>query len=172
MNKDLCYSIIKHIFSNFGIIPSSFINWDKTQSLLDKRFVLPEKLSFVEIDNNSKEKIIDHNIYGCQMITANKKNITLLLGECDDGEYALLIQLEGSPAYGLYFEKNNSPLITTSINNDNWIVCNTFLQATLLAAVEQTRDLVVSWKLCQNYQPQHKLLLSFIEFYNNYYMEN
>src|SRR5574339_296325 len=101
MNPHLRAEIVRHVFSNFGIIPSDFVNKEKTRSLMSKDYLLPETLSFEDEDG-----IISSNkIWGCQL-SADVQEIKILAGDCtmdpDSPEFCMLIQLKNAPAYGLY----------------------------------------------------------------------
>lgn len=179
MNSKLTEQIVFHILANLGVLPSDFVNQDVTKSLLDKSHVLSEKVSF-EIDN----KVIRNNIYGCQVMVADSKELRLLLADCtqekDFLEYALLVQLKDAPAFGVYMvytkkaEEKVDPevMIAVSTDKDNWMPCSTYLQATFLAGMEQIRDLGFGWTKAQNYSELHKQLLSFIKFHQNIYWED
>jgi hypothetical protein len=42
MNQYLTIEIVKHILSNFGILPASHVDLSKSKSLKDKEFLLAE----------------------------------------------------------------------------------------------------------------------------------
>ena len=166
--------IIKHIFANLFIFPSVFVDVNKTKSLMTKEFLLNEKIHY--------ENDIKNNIWGCQVLIENSE-MKVLLGDCSQDinvpEYCLLVQLKDAPAYGLYiiYDKNNvgvdpDPLISCSLSSDKesaWIDCNTYLQATFLAGMEQIKDYKLTWNKCSNYLQQYELMLSFIKHYNSFY---
>lgn len=169
MNKILTAEIIKHIFSGLAIIESSFVNMNKTKSLMSKDFLLKETLSFEE-DN----MIISNNIWGCQLLI-DKKEIKMLLGNCSQDknypEYCLLVQLKDSPSYALYFIEEDplQSLIACSVDGNKWMQCSTYLQATFLAGMENVKDIALSWDRCTNYNSQYQSLQSFIKYYNLVY---
>lgn len=177
MNKKLTEQIVYHIFSNLGILPSTFINLDGTKSLIDKQFLLPEKLKF-EIEN---EEIIQKNIYGCQISITDSKEFKMLLADCTQEknlpEYALLVQLKDSPTFALYLVFNQlvddppetEAMIAVSPDFKHWMPCSPYLQATFLAGMEQLRDLGFGWNKCLDYQDQYQQLLSFIKFHSKFY---
>jgi hypothetical protein len=179
MNSKLTEQIVFHILANLGVLPSDFVNQDITKSLIDTSHMLPEKVSF-EIDG----KVIRNNIYGCQVMVADSKELRLMLADCtqekDFPEYALLVQLKDAPAFGVYMiytkksEEKVDPevMIAVSTDKDNWMPCSIYLQATFLAGMEQIRDLGFGWTKAANYSEQHKQLLSFIKFHQNIYWED
>jgi hypothetical protein len=172
MNVKLQNNIVEHIFSSFAIFPSTYINLNKSGSLKHPNYLLPEKIVFEE-----KNKIISNKVWGCQLTVSHQK-IKVMLGNCsiDESEdhyreYALLVKPEGLPAYGLYvvwdkYElKTIETVLACSVDDESWMECNTYLQATFLAAMEQTRDLGMSWApISFDSKEMHKILLSFIEF--------
>jgi hypothetical protein len=171
MNIILQKHIIIHIFSNFMIIPSDFVN-QKSPSLMDKKFLLNEKLSF-ELEDGS---ILKNKIWGCQF-SADEQELNVLLGDCsldiNSPEYCLIIQLKNCPAYGLYLtfndlnSNNNETLIACSLNQKDWMNCNTFLQSTFLTGMEQIKELGLDWHKISNYKQQYEMMLSFINHYEN-----
>lgn len=175
MNKSLREEIVKHVFSNFAIIPSRFVNLDKSKSLASKEFLLPEKIPFVDADGS----VTSNKVWGCQ-ISAELQEIKILLGECtqdkDYPEYALLIFMKNAPSYGVYLvtsttndEIDGEALIAVTMNSKDWLECRTYLQATFLAGMEQIRDVGLSWNKCTNYKDQYETLLSFIKFHTTVY---
>ena len=177
MNFSLMEEIIRHIFSNLAVVPNSTINLDKTTSIRAKEFILPEILIFTDED----EKEIKNCIWGCSLSTnQNPEGLTILLGDCtqyaDIPEYCVVVQLKNAPIYGLYLVYNDlrdgclsDPLIAVSINNKDWMPCDTYLQATFLAGMEQIRNLNFNLNKCIDYKNQHEMMLSFIRFYSLFY---
>jgi len=174
MNIKLTEQIVHHILSNLGVLPSEFVDVEATRSIVDKAFTLPEKIVF----EGQKEK---RNIYGCQVSVADSKELRLLLADCTQDkefpEFALLVQLKDSPAFGLYMihgrgKVDPEVLIAVSTDKEAWMPCNTYLQATFLAGMEQIRDLGFGWTKTTNYAEQHLQLLSFIKFHHGYYGED
>lgn len=167
MNKVLLEEIVRHVFSNFAVIPSHYVNLDKSKSLARQEYLLQDKLSF-ELDN----QVIRRNIWGCQ-ISADPQEFKVLLGDCSQEkgvlEFAMIAQLKGAPFYGLYLALGEliqpEPMLACSLNGKDWMECNTYLQATFLAGMEQVRDLGLSWNKCANYTEQHEALLSFIRYH-------
>lgn len=175
MNKHLTEQIAYHILASLGVLPAKFINQEATQSIVDASYTLPEKLSF-----DDDGKVVRKNVYGCQVSLADTKELRLLLADCTQDkeypEYALLVQLKDAPAFGVYAivtgkEIDSEVLIAVSTDKQNWMPCNTYLQATFLAGMEQIRDIGYSWSKATDYSEQYKHLLSFIKFHHSYYIE-
>jgi hypothetical protein len=177
MNSKLTEQIAYHVLSNLGVLPSNFVNQEATRSIIDKQFILPEKISF----ESETGEVVRKNIYGCQVSVADSKELKILLANCTEDtsfpEYCLLVQLTDAPAFGLYliFTQHSAepldpePLIGVSVDKKNWMPCSVYLQATFLAGVEQIRDLGFGWAKCNNYQDQYQQLLSFIKFHHNFF---
>jgi len=171
MNFSLRDAIVKHVLCNFAILPSSFVKLGGTKSLMNKDFLLEEKIPFTNEDGSvSKNKI-----WGCQ-IAAESQELKILLGDCsqEDGvsEYGLLVSGKGIPSYGIYFvdhNQNNESLIACTLDGKDWLECQTYLQATFLAAMEQIKDVGSNWSKCTSYKDQHTALLNFIKFHNMVY---
>jgi hypothetical protein len=177
MNTKLTEEIAYHVLANVGILPSSFVNYGATKSLKDPQFLLPEKVNF----QTSEGETINSNVYGCQISITNSKDFKLLLADCKQEEsipeYALLIQLQDAPAFGVYLAFNrmvedpppSEAMIAVSTDNKFWMPCTTYLEGTFLAGMEQLRDLGTGWKKCSKYQTQYQQLLSFIQFHSNFF---
>lgn len=166
MNKVLLEEIIKHIFINFGLLKSDFIDLTKTKSLIDKDFLIEEKLTFEDTENN----IIKNKVYAISLNVDNSE-IKIIVGDCkisNTKEYCLIFQLKNAPAYGLYFidDKNNTEaLMSCSIGEDTWIDCDTYLQAMFLTGSEQLKNYNIFYNKCEEYQEQYKLLISFLKYH-------
>jgi hypothetical protein len=174
MNQALTEQIVQHILANLGVVPTSYMS-EKTSSIIDKQFLLPEKVSF-EVEDD----VVQKNVYGCQISITDTKEFKMLLAECGTSElpeYCLLIQLKEAPTFGVSFlygqlvepPLDSEAMIAVSPDHKNWMPCNTYLQATFLAGMEQLRDLGFGWTKCANYQEQYQQLLSFIRFRGNYF---
>jgi hypothetical protein len=168
MNKDLLENIIKHVLSNFGVIPSRFVNHSKLKSLMSNDFLLDETLKFKDENDNTFE----NKIWGCQ-ISSGQQDMKILLGDCATDtsipEYCLLVQLKSCPAYGLYIinskELDSEPMIACTLDGKSWLECGTYLQATFLAGIEQVKDVGISYSKCSNYKELHTYMLSFLNFH-------
>lgn len=175
MNLNLRAEIVRHIFANFGVIHSFYVS-DKTQPLNSKKYLLSEKLSFEDEDND----VIQNKIWGCQL-SADAQEIKILLADCtqekDHPEYCLLVQLKNAPAYGIYLHLNESfghqtgsaCMIAYSLDSKAWMECSTFLQATFLGGMEQIRETGFAWNKIVNYQPQYQALINFIKYHSSIY---
>lgn len=172
MNPVLMEHIVRHVLSNFGVVPSVFIDYDHTRSLNSKDFMLEQKLLFRSDDGN----IIKNPIYGCQ-VEVEQKQFKILLGDCSQDpetpEFCLIVQFTDNPSYGLYLvcdpSVDGESLLTVSVNDRDWMPCNTFLQATFLAAMEQLKDIGLGWGKCTDYQKSYETLLTMINFHTAYY---
>jgi len=177
MNKKLTEQIVYHVLSNLGVIASSFVNKETTKPIIDKQFLLSEKLSFEDEEGETIRK----NVYGCQLSVADSKELKMILGDCTQDknfpEYCLVVQLKDAPAFGLYVvvspttseRVDSEVLIAVSTDNNYWMPCSTYLQATFLAGMEQIRDIGFGWTKITNHDSLYKQLLSFIKFHHNFY---
>ena len=176
MNLSLLKEIIMHIYANFAIVPSNFIDLTKTASLMEFNYLLKEKISF-KVDSGEHHG----KIWGCQMAVASKE-IKIILADCsmEQGfqEFAMIVHPKDAPMYGLYLiyndyliePKDYQPMIAISVNNGkDWMQINTNLQATFLAAMEQARDLQMTWKKIEDYSILYTGIMSFIKFHEGIY---
>lgn len=176
MNQHLTEQIAYHVLASLGVLPAPFINQDTIKSILDKQYLLSEKLSF-EINGETVRK----NIYGCQVGVSDGKELKLLVADCTQDkefpEFCLVVQLKGAPAYGVYLvftklaQEPTDPevLIAVTTDRQHWMPCSTYLQATFLAGMEQIKDIPVGWTKLHHYQEQYHELLTFIKFHHSYY---
>lgn len=175
MNKNLTFEIVNHIFSGLGI-NSSIINLNLFQSIRSKQFLLDKRLSFS--DENDQD--FDNKVWGVQY-SLNDNTVKILIGDCttdsDVLQYCGIVHLQDNPFYGIsacYTSNNKSyvdpqPLICVSTDGKNWMECNTYLQATFLAAMENTKELSFISKKCENYNVEFEALQTFIKYYDNFY---
>lgn len=170
MNFDLREQIIKHILANLVIIPANFISTLKSKSLKSSEYLLDKKLRF-----NIDDQIVERKLWGCQ-ISSEQQELKILLGDCSQEnipEYCLIVQLKDAPAYGLYLVHNgfsNDPIdseamLACSLNGKDWLECNTYLQATFLAGMEQVKEIGLAWSKCTSYDEQYEMMLSFLNFH-------
>jgi hypothetical protein len=176
MNDKLTEEMAYHILANLGVLPSKFVDIDQTKSVIDKSFLLSDKITF-----QSEDQVYKKNIYGCQINISDSKDFKILLADCTQEknvpEYCLISQLKDSPAFGVYIIFNrlvddppeSESMIAVNVDKKHWIPCTIYLQATFLAGMEQLKDLGFGWKKCNNYQDLYVQLLSFIKFHNSYF---
>src|SRR5271166_3464321 len=177
MNPKLTEQIAYHILANLGALPSPYINQDETKAVINKQFLLPEKVTLETAEGETLHK----NVYGCQIAITDAKEFKMLLADCTQEknvpEYCLVIQLKDAPCFGVYLIFNQlvddppepEPLIAVNADKQHWIPCTTYLEATFLAGMEQLRDLGFGWTSCKSYSELYGQLLSFIKFHNNYF---
>lgn len=166
MNITLKTEIIKHIFANLAVIPSDYVNLDKTRSIMNNDFKLKESLSFEDSD-------VKNNVWGCKMLS-DKQEIKILIANCtidSNKEYSLIFQLKDTPIYGLYYLESapNKSVIACSLDGEKWMQCSTFLQSTFLAGMENIKNMGLSYSKCTDYDSQFKSMNSFIKYFNLVY---
>lgn len=172
MNQMLTEQIARHILTNLGVIPSSSFDSDKSRSLTTQDFLLNQKILF----KNEKGDVVKNSVYGCQVFI-EQRAFTILVGDCSQEEnipeFCVAVQFTGNPGYGLYMicdpNLDGEALIAVTVDEKNWMPCTTFLQATFLAAMEQLKDLGLSWEKCTNYQKNYEMLLSMVNFHAIYW---
>jgi len=172
MNRHLMEAIVRHVFANFVIIPSDFVNFNRSKSLMDKEFLLSDHIPFIGEDG----QITKNRVWGCQLVS-DQQEIKIFLGDCsqekDTPEYALLICVKNAPSYGIYLvvseEVDSEPAIGVSMDGKNWIECSTYLQGTFLAGMEQIKDLGLGYTKCLDYKEDLEKLLCFIKFHHSLY---
>ena len=174
MNKVLLEHIVKHVFANLMVIPSTHVNVVKSQSFIHKDYLLPDHIPF-EVDDS--DQVQKNRVWGCQ-ISTDQQEVKMLLGDCTEDpnfpEYALIVHLKDNPAYGLYIVNNAKDksveldaMLAVTIDGKAWLECSTFLQATFLAGMEQIREIGLGWSKCSNYKSDLDMLLSFVNFHHS-----
>jgi hypothetical protein len=177
MNHKLTEQIAYHILAHLGVLPATFVNHEFTKSIIDKQYLLSEKISL----ENENGEVFRKNIYGCQTRVAESKEFKMLLADCTETkewpEFCLLVQLKDAPTFGIYLlysgqsqeEVDSEALIAVSPDKEHWMPCSTYLQATFLAGMEQVRDSGFAWNKATEYQELYKQLLTFIKFHHGFY---
>ncbi len=167
MNIELRNQIVKHIIFNLKEKNVS------SKSILDEDFSLNKNLKFKINDID-----IEYPIFGCQL-DIDKKNLKILFTDLSDfnddqNEYYSIIHFDNSPIYclSLFFSKNNKSYnyISSKLfikTEQNLMECTTYLQATLLAAMEQIKDYGAFPKKCETYEVEREALISMIEYDNS-----
>lgn len=178
MNKGLLQEIVKHIISNLGVIPSNFVNKDKTQSIMDKNFFVKDKISFQ--DENGE--VYKNPMWSCEFNQADF-SFKILLADCSEDknipEFAAIIQPSGAPAYGLYYiytdlvnnTIDNEAMLACLIGDSGWVQCDAFMQANFLSGMERLKLINAVWKKSENYQQEYNNLLSFIKYHESIFSE-
>lgn len=176
MTQILTEHIVNHIFSNLLIINSSQFDRDKYKSIRSEDHLLLKSMVFE--DETGQE--LHRNIWGVQL-TIENQNLKLLLADCSvdssTQEYALLVYLPDSPSYAVYSAYSNDSsnrvnsdvLIAASLDGQNWMKCNMYLQAMFLAGMEQIKDVPYRMSKCQEYSKEYDLLKSFVKYHGAIY---
>jgi hypothetical protein len=166
MNRGLLEEIVRHVLGHFAVIPHTIVDLDKTQSLISPGYLLTEKITF-----ESEGQMFHNKVWGCQLAAINRE-VSVLLAECSVShvhEWAMIIQPKEAPTYGIYLEDNKVDghcMLAVSLDQKEWLECNTYLQSTFLAAMEQVRDMRLSWHKPTEYQEHYKSLRSFIKYWS------
>lgn len=141
MNKTLTTQIVKHIMDNLGMTNHT------SNSILDSKFMFQEYLA---LEGDSIP------IYGAE-IKIGVSDYLRIVGVEFEAEYYLLSKLDNCPLYGcqlsmiemetLLDHENMSGNIYFALEKNNWIECSIAIQATFLAGMENTQDIVgESWQ--------------------------
>jgi hypothetical protein len=172
MNIALLKEMVAHIYANFGVIPSDFVNLKTSGSLISPYYLLKDKITF-EVEGQAHYG----KMWGCSMSLGDLA-IKVLLADCtldrEYPEFAMIIDPKGNPTYGLYLchnelsshPKDSVPMLAVSPDHgQGWMPCNTGLQATFLAGMEQARDLHMPWEPCVEYNELHQAMIGFLKFH-------
>lgn len=168
MNYDLTEQIIRHIFKNIGIQNSA--NENQINSLIREEFLTHKSLELEEDGNVNK-----YPIYGCEITIPNgSEKISIVLSDISNEipEYLLLVRLNNAPPYAVHLayadklgqREISNPLIAYYFVSSKWAECNTYLQATFLAGMEQLKDIHIPWMPIKSIDESYFILLEFLEF--------
>lgn len=159
MNQNLTNVICQHILTQLGVIPSNI----NSESLLSNKYLTNHTL-VLEDDGFD----LTCPIWGAYLKISDQeiKLIATKLGSKDKIEYCLNVISNKFPSYGIYLNYDNyepqDGLISVSPDNEGWMPCQIYLQATYLAAMEQTRDLGLVWYKLDEIKKEIEILKSFI----------
>lgn len=155
----LTNEILLHVFNGLGITKSVDV------SLISDSFLLPKQIKFKVLD----EDLIVVKLWGAQ-ITIDKSRLRLLCGDfsMDTKELALVIKLDNCPSYGCYlsFQDIKDSFIVFSLKDNEWLMANTYVQATFLAGMEQLRDIGTVWNTLSKYDDLVENIKSLVEYHD------
>jgi hypothetical protein len=162
MNTELTKQIVKHVYTNLGIISSSSSYSSKYYSLFDDKFLLPDTIYLTDDKGNIQ---IENKLW-CSQLSYEDKTITILVANCgiEEDEYCLLVALDNVVSYGCYLSYDNLEAIIGVFINSHWEAASTFLQANFLAGMEQLRHISGEWVPCKEFSEFKKNIISFIEY--------
>jgi hypothetical protein len=88
----------------------------------------------------------------------------------------LIVQLKNTPAWGAYLidqdfvnERPGNAFLACTINEKDWMECNTYLQSAFLSGMEHIKELGLSWTKCSDYKDHINLIKSFIKYHDSFY---
>ncbi len=163
MSIKLTNTILEHIFTNLGFMDQ------RKNSLLSTKLLTDFKITF---EDNGTES---HNeVYVCETaITQAKITIAGTYFSLDDHEkdMAIVVKIENCPTYGCYLSQDkdgvHNGLLSFLLKNDAWIAANTFMQASFLAGMEQLRDIINPFNVCQDPKDIYEALISFLKYHDS-----
>lgn len=152
----LTFEIVKHIFARLGIDN----NLNKYYaSITDSEFLIDKKLVLVDGDTD-----ISNNIWSAKAEIGDI-SIKLMIASCsldNSQEHAMVIHMDNSPIYGCYFGSGTNEA-NIFVNISEWVDTTIFMQASLLAGMEQIKELNIAWSRNDDYDELYSKLVSFIE---------
>lgn len=161
MNTALTNAIIEHIYSNLGLLD------ERTSSLTASKFATSHTIKLEEEGGEESE----NKVYACQSTYNNTKIImgATSISDINGEEIIVVIKIEGCPTYACTLIQNGrgeiqSSDICFSLQKDQWISADTFIQASFLAGMEQFRDITASFIECENSKEIYQLIVSFIKY--------
>lgn len=159
MSNKLTLEIVQYILSNLGMINEYAVS----KSILEKDFLLPEKLVIIDEDKEYSNKV-----RGCSIIIDINNTLQVIAskGVYNSGitDYFIILQLNNDITYGLSLTLHESEESLFSICyylDGIWIDCDVTQQSKLLLSMETIKNLSFGWKKITDHKLQYKLLLSF-----------
>lgn len=138
----LTQEIVKHILSKLGVGHDNLHT--AYNSIMDESFLMEQPI--VLIDDNDEE--VNNQMWSCK-ISVEGKDFRLLLADCstlDEKEYSLIVALEGSPEYGVYYSITDPGVCYIGcLLNGVWVPATVYMQASFLTGMEQIKDLSSPW---------------------------
>jgi hypothetical protein len=158
----LTQEIVKHVFTKLGVANNDLHM--AYQSIIDTSFILEEPFCLINDENEE----INNSMWSCK-IDIESKSFRLLLADCSslgEEEYALIISLEGSPEYGIYFSITDpTACYIACLLNEFWTPANVYMQASFLAGMEQIKDLSLPWVRNEKTKDLYDKLVKFIGYH-------
>lgn len=138
----LTQEIVKHILTKLGVSNDNLHN--AYNSIMNDSFLMERQLVLINEDNEE----VSNQMWSCK-ISVEEKDFRLLLADCStmgEQEYALIVALEGSPEYGVYYSITDpSACYIGCLLNGFWVTSTIYMQASFLTGMEQIKDLSSPW---------------------------
>lgn len=159
----LTQEIVNHIFSKLGVGHSNLHR--AYNSILNDNFMLDQKICLID----EEEKEVNNSMWSCK-ITVEEKDFRLLIADCstlNEQEYALIVSLDDSPAYGVYFSITDpSANYIACLLNGFWVTATVYMQASFLTGMEQIRELSSPWVRNEKTDDLYEKLIQFVSYHD------
>jgi hypothetical protein len=162
LNLLLQKEIVLHIFRSLGVFESDVFSRPSFHDLvLQEKYLLNKKLAFETEDKEKHKK----DIWAVNSRIDNA-NIKLMVADLSDGaaEYALIIQLDNFPPYGLRLSANEDDYGTISVNvgEGDWAPADVMVQSKLLSGFESLALIFREWNKLEDFSMLYKKLILFL----------
>ena len=161
MNQNLKLEIVNHIFIRFGINFSA-------NDYLKQGFIFDNMLCDLKVKVAESDVIVEKSLWTAQLQVADSLMRCMICDLSDDklNEYALVFRLDNLPLYGIRLSDDIEDFGTFKyqVSPSKWIPASTFLQATVLAGIEQLADLPTNWTSCTDHVGTlHESIIDFLK---------
>ena len=156
----LTNAILEYIFLNLGMMD------ERNNSILSSKLLTDKTITF---DDAGKEQ--QYHVYACQTSIGQSKITmagTKLNYDDNTKDMVVVVKMEDCPIYGCYISQNNKTvedgIIAFSIKNNVWLSASVFIQASFLAGMEQLKDVIIPFDVCNKPQEIYDILVSFLKY--------
>lgn len=159
MSDSLEFEIIRHLLLKFGADVNS-------NSLTGLGHLRPDKVSELKFRIEEDGVVYEKPLWSAELEVASSLIRCMLCGLGDDSqpEFALVFRMDDLPSYGVRLSDDPEDFgtIRYRVAHGQWIPASLYLQATVLAGVEQISDLPLVWKRCEDDSDLHELMIDFL----------
>jgi hypothetical protein len=155
--------IVKHIFKSLGIFDDKISG--VFEPLTSNKYLVDKKIIFQDEAN----KDYQNNIWAVKT-KFEASEIKILVADISEEirEFAIIIQMDSfhSTAMRISEDPDDCGSICFNPDQDIWINVSVLHQAKVLFGIESLVELCFSWEKINNYHDMYKILISFLNFYN------
>lgn len=164
MTTTLKREIIRRIFNKFGVFIPPNQPFDLVENLLDKKFLLDQKLKFETETGEFNNPIwLGHT----KVENGSVKVIIASLTE-EVPEFVAIIQLDAFPPYALRISLDDEDAGAIHLMIESrWIDLSILLQAKLLVAIEGLSEIMTNWEPYKDHKHMYQILINYLKFDND-----
>jgi len=155
----LTQEIVKHVMTKLGVGHENLHS--AYASIMHQDFELDQTICLI----NDEGEEVNNRMWSCK-VSVEDKDFRLLLADCStlgEEEYALMVALDGSPEYGIYYSITDpGACYIACLLNEFWVTSTVYMQAAFLTGMEQVKDLSSPWVRNEKTKDLYEKLVKFI----------